>query len=126
VTAHAPTTNNHQSLRCQSSSISTCLPAASLKLACLSIYLSICYLLDQPPCAANGLGRVRAEAVAAGGVLIGDKRSRRAVAAMLELEGGPISLFIYTWEDGSQSLEGGRWDMGGGRRTDGRVGEQTS
>jgi hypothetical protein len=42
VTAHAPTTNNHQSLRCQSSSISTCLPAASLslQLACLSICLS--------------------------------------------------------------------------------------
>lgn len=60
--------------------------------ACLSIYL-----LDQPPrgLQMHGLGRVCAEAVAAGGVLIGDKRSRRAVTTMLELEGGPISLFIH-------------------------------
>ena len=55
------------------------MPSCFLLAACLLIYLSI-YLLDQPPWAANGLGPVFAAAAAAGGVLIGEERSRRAVA----------------------------------------------
>jgi hypothetical protein len=60
--------------------------------ACLSLYLLYICSISRPGLQMHGLGRV---CVAAGGVLIGDKRSRRAVTTMLELEGGPISLFIH-------------------------------